>query len=101
MARQRGLDGDACRLQVADLADHDDVGVLAQDRAQGVRESRSRWPAWTWTWLMPLELVFDGVLDREELAVGPVEHLERRVERGGLAAAGGTGDENDAVGLGS
>ena len=26
------------RLEVADLADHDDVGILAQDRAQAARE---------------------------------------------------------------
>ena len=34
VAGQRGLDGDLGRLAVADLADQDDVGVLAQDRAQ-------------------------------------------------------------------
>ena len=34
MAGERGLDGDAAGLQVADLADHDDVRVLPQERLQ-------------------------------------------------------------------
>ena len=34
MAGERGLDGVLRRLAVADLAHHDDVGVLAQDVAQ-------------------------------------------------------------------
>ena len=34
------LEGDLHRLLVADLADEDDVGVLAQRRAQGRREAR-------------------------------------------------------------
>jgi hypothetical protein len=35
---QARLHGDLRGLEVADLADHDDVGVLAQDRAQRARE---------------------------------------------------------------
>ena len=38
VAGQRGLDGDLRGLQVADLADHDDVRVLAQEGAQGAGE---------------------------------------------------------------
>ena len=34
VARQRRLDGDLRRLEVADFADQDDVRVLAQERAQ-------------------------------------------------------------------
>ena len=34
VAGERGLDGDLGRLEVADLADHDDVGILADDVAQ-------------------------------------------------------------------
>ena len=49
---QRGLDRDPRGLGVADLADHDDVGVGAQDRAQAGGEVR---PALRLTliWLMP------------------------------------------------
>ena len=38
VARQRRLHGDLGGLEVADLADHDHVGVLPHDRAQRVRE---------------------------------------------------------------
>ena len=50
--RLRRLDGDFRRLQVPmDLADHDDVRILAQEGAQREREVQ---PALlTFTWLMP------------------------------------------------
>ena len=35
---ERRLDGDLRRLRVADFADHDLVGVVAQDRPQAARE---------------------------------------------------------------
>ena len=41
------------RLQVADLADHDDVGVLAHDGAQPAGEGEPDLAACTWIWLMP------------------------------------------------
>ena len=34
VAGLRGLDGDFRRFQIADFADHDDVGILAQEGAQ-------------------------------------------------------------------
>ena len=40
VAGQRGLDRHFGGFQVADLADHDDVGVLPQQRAQAVGESQ-------------------------------------------------------------
>ena len=39
---QRRLDGDAGGLDVSDLADEDDIGVLAQDRPQPGREGEAR-----------------------------------------------------------
>ena len=42
VAGERGLDRDPRRLGVADLADHDDVGVGAQDRAQPGGERQAR-----------------------------------------------------------
>ena len=39
VAGERGLDGDLRGLEVADLADHDHVRVLAQDGAQGLGEA--------------------------------------------------------------
>ena len=39
---QRSLDGDFRRFEVADLADQDHVGVLAEDRSQTARRRSDR-----------------------------------------------------------
>ena len=83
-------------LVVANLAHEDDVGILAQNVAQteGEGEADLR---------LNLDLadaghlVFDGILDGDDVLVGRVDALETGVERGGLAGTGGTGDEDDAV----
>ena len=95
---QRSLDRDLRGLVVADLADHDDVRVLAQDRAQGLGEVE-----------VDLgvdlgladagQLVLDRVLDRHDVAAAGVQPAQRRVQRGGLARAGGAGHQDDAVRL--
>src|SRR5205809_4690393 len=46
------------------------------------------------------EVVFDGVLDGDDVAGGVVDLIQRRVEGGGFARSGGAGDEDDAVGSG-
>ena len=95
---QRGLD----RLEVAHLADEHDVGVLAQDRAQRVRE-RVRVGvqlALVDEALLVLVQELDRVLDRDDvellLAVDLVDHrgLRRR-----LAGAGRAADEDQAARL--
>ena len=53
VAGERGLDGDLRGLEVADLADHDHVRVLAQDGAQRLGEGRGRSSALTCVWPMP------------------------------------------------
>ncbi len=45
------------------------------------------------------DLVFDRVLDGDDLVFVALDLVERGVERGGFAGAGGTGDEHHAVGL--
>ena len=46
-----------------------------------------------------LDLVFDRVLDGDDLDPGGVELAQRGVQRGGLARAGRAGDQQDAVRL--
>ena len=42
--------------------------------------------------------VFDRIFDGDDIDVGVVDRGQRRIEGGGLAGAGRTGDEHDAVG---
>jgi hypothetical protein len=64
MAGEGGLDRDLRRLAITDLADEDDVGILAHDRAQRRAEGE------TGT-LVHLDLhdagqaILDGILDRD------------------------------------
>ena len=65
-----GLDRDARGLAVADLADHDDVGVVAQDRAQrrGERQPGARVDL---NLVGAVEPVLDRVLDGDDVDLGP------------------------------
>jgi hypothetical protein len=92
------LHGDLRRLEVADLADHDHVRVLADDRAQRVGEAEVDLRA-DLDLVDAGHLVLDRVLDGEDLHVGLVQPVEGRVQGGGLAAARGAGDEQDPVRL--
>ena len=97
VAGQRRLDGGAGGLLVADLADHDHVGVLPQERPQGLGEGQA-------DLLLHLELVdqrqviLDRVLDGADVVLHRADGVQRGVERGRLAAAGGAGHQDDAVG---
>jgi hypothetical protein len=96
VAGERGADGDLGGVLVADFADHDDVGILAEHVAERAGEGEAD--------LGPHlhlvdagHLVFDRVLDRDDAQVGGVDLAEKGVERGRLARAGRAGDEDDAV----
>src|SRR5262249_54181979 len=97
VAGQRGLDGDLGGLRVADLTDHDDVGVLAHDGAQPAGEGEADRRLHV-DLVHPEELVLDGILGGDDLLVGRLDLVERAVQRGGFAAARGSGDQDHAVG---
>ena len=99
MAGQGRLDGHAGRFRVANLADHDDVGVLAQDRAQGSRESHPDGVVHLHL-VDAVELVLDRVLDGHDVLFRRGQEVQDRVQRRGLAAAGRPGHQHDAVRLG-
>ncbi|KAG0752040.1 hypothetical protein G6F24_013842 [Rhizopus arrhizus] len=98
MAGQRGLYRDLRGFQVADLADHDRIRVLAQDRAQCGAETHA-------DARIDLDLADTGevVLHRvfhgQDVAGAAVELAQRRIQRGGLATAGRAGHQHDAVRL--
>ena len=98
VARQGRMDGDLRRLEIADLADHDDVRILPDDGAQsaGERQSDLRPDG---DLVDPFELVFHGIFDRDDLLLRHIDLVERGVEGGRLPRTRGPGDEDDAVGL--
>jgi hypothetical protein len=98
VAGQRGFDAHADGFLVAHLADHDDVRVGAQEGAHHQREVDAGL-AVDLHLAQALLRDFDRVLGGPDLGVRRVQELQHRVQRGGLARAGGAADEEQAVGL--
>src|SRR5581483_6942143 len=96
VAGERRLDRHRGGLAVADLADHDDVGIVAQIAAQDAGERQV--DLWIDGYLgNTLQLIFDRVFYSEDVEIGRVDLGETRVQRGGLAGARRAGHENDSV----
>src|SRR6266566_3962660 len=85
---ERRLDRDRARLEVADLAHHDDVRVLAQERLQRRRE-RHPYLVADQHLIDAHQVVLDRVLGRHDVHVDGVDPRQRRVQGGGLAGARG------------
>ena len=96
MAGHRRLRRGAGGLEVADLADHHHVRVVAENRAETFLEGHAHLVVHR-DLVHAVEMVFHGVLDGEHLDGGADNRVERGVERGGLAGTGRAGDEEDAV----
>ena len=95
-----GRHRDAHRLEVAELADEDRVGVLAQGRVQGVREARAVNADLALAHEAQLALMheLDRVLDREDVALDlGVDRVDDGGQRRRFAGAGLAGDENEAA----
>ena len=78
VAGEGGVDGDLGGLLVADLADHDDVRVLAQESAERAAKVSSIF-ALHLDLVDAVDLVLDRVLDGHDVALGAVE-LVRQAE---------------------
>src|SRR5271157_1849096 len=95
---QRGLNGDLRRLVVADFAHHDLVRVVAQDGTQAAGKRQA---------LLfvhgnlrdAAQLVFDGVLDGDDLVLVRLDLVDGRIQRGGFAGTRWAGHQHHAVGL--
>ena len=98
VAGERCLDANGGGFLIAHFPDHDAVRILPQESAENPREvetdgvvDRDLDDA--------VDVILDRVLGGEELGIDGVDAPEGGVERGGLASAGGTGDDEDAVRL--
>ena len=100
VARFSGGDRRLDRLQVAKLADEDDVGVLSQRAAEGLREARhvgADLPLVDRA-LLRLVIKLDRILDRDDVViVGFVDEVDQARERGAFARAGGARHEKQAT----
>src|SRR5262249_22121399 len=89
---ERCLYRDFCGFEVSDLADEDDVRVLAQERAQRRSEVKS-------DRLLHLNLIdarqveFDRVLGGHDVCFRLIEALQRRVQRRSLSRSGRARDQ--------
>ena len=84
VAGLRGAERHLGRLLVADLADHDDLGIVAQERAQVAREGVAD-PLVDLRLAELLVDVLDRVLRGQDPDLRPVGGHQRGVERGALA----------------
>ena len=86
-------------LNIPDLTHHDDVRCLTQHGPQGGRKGHPN-VRFDHDLVNARQLILDGILHRDDLAVRLVDEIESRIKGGRLARSGGAGDEEDAVGLG-
>ena len=69
---ERGLDGDFRRLDVTNFAHENDVGIMSQNRAQPAGKGQSRL-AGDLDLIDTVKLIFDRILDRNDLALNFVD----------------------------
>src|SRR3989338_9890091 len=96
MSRQRGVHRELRRFLVANLAHHDDIGILAKD----VTQPRNKIIADFRTDLRlvkPLDEVLDRILETDYVNPLLVQDLQEGVKRRGLAGARRPGDKYHAV----
>ena len=96
VSRQRRLDRNPRRLLVANLPDHDHVGILTQDRAKRPHERQADRLA-DLNLIDKRQLILHGVFDRHDIGGFVPQQIEGRVKRGGLAASGRAGHEHQTV----
>ncbi len=91
-----GLSHNLCDLRIADLADHDDVGILPEEGAKHGRERIAR-AAVHGNLCDARHRTLHRILDADDVRAPRPEVPERGVEGRGLAGAGGTRDQNQTV----
>src|SRR5439155_14208337 len=96
VAGQRRLNCDLRRFDVANFSDHDLVGIMAENRAKAARE-RQPFLFVDWNLGDAVDLIFDGIFDREDLVLLIFDLHQSAIQRGCLAAARRTGNQNHAV----
>src|SRR6267154_2395677 len=98
MAGERGLNGNLSGFLVANFADHDLVGIVAQDGTQAAREGQTLFFV-DGNLRDASKLVLDGIFNGDDLVFVGFDFIYGGVQSGGLAGAGWSGNQHHAVGL--
>src|SRR5277367_6008823 len=98
VAGERGIDGDLRGFLVANFADHDFIGIVTQDRAQAAGKGEA--------FLFvdgnlgdAADLIFDGIFDGDDFVFVVFDFVDGGVEGSRFAGAGGSSDQDHAVGF--
>src|SRR5882724_4716973 len=96
MAGQCRVDGDLCGFAVADFTDHNDIRILADERAhrRGEGQPDRRLDL---RLVDARNLVFDGILDGKDLSRRLVQDRQHGRERRGLSASGRARDQDQPM----
>ena len=84
VAGQGRIDGDFSGFSIAQLANNNDIGVVAQYRAQDMGKAQTNGGI-DGNLIDAINLVFHRVLNRDQLAGRRIQPVEGTGERGGLA----------------
>src|SRR5204863_2828684 len=96
VSSQAGGGGNTRGLEVANLTDHNYVRRLAQDGAQRRRKCHPDVRIHLHL-VDPVHLIFNWLLDRDDLSVRFIDVIEARVKRARFARASRPGNEKNAV----
>src|SRR5262249_17728832 len=96
VAGQGRFDGDFGGFGIANFPDHDDVGVLAENRTEGIGESKANF-LFGGHLVDARGLEFDRVFDGDDVVNWTVQLVQRGIEGGRFRRAGRAGDQDQAV----
>ena len=96
MAGHGGPDGDLRGLLVPDLADKDDIRILAQDGSEGTGKGQPR--IWIDLGLVdPLDVGLNRVFYGDEVDRRGLDGIQQGIEGRGLSASRRAGHEDEAL----
>ena len=93
---ERRLNGNVCNFAISNFTDQDDVRRLTQHALEHDAEGKADLFA-DLHLIDAVEVVLNGIFSGDDLAVRRVENGQRRIQRGGLAGTGRSGDQEDSV----
>ena len=97
MAGKCRMNGDVGGLAIPNLPDQNHVWILPNHGAQTIGKGKIDLGVHLHL-TDAVHLVFDGILDGENIFVGRIDRAKSRIQCGGLTAAGGSGNQDDTVG---